>query len=119
VINEHEEPWWNDVSSGKLLIRPPELSLNPTSSHPVATQEELGEGNHEFGLMKYLLSYFEGTFNMPKILRHGASGISSPPKEGVLRICIAIKNPPPSAWIESANLGSNGHYTTVDEIQLR
>jgi hypothetical protein len=26
VIFEHEEPWWNDVDTGRLLIRPPELS---------------------------------------------------------------------------------------------
>jgi len=43
------------ISTGeKLLIRPPELSGNPTSSHLVANQEELGEGNDEFGLTKYL-----------------------------------------------------------------
>jgi hypothetical protein len=30
----------------------------------VAKQEELGEGSDEFGLTKYLCSYFEGIFNM-------------------------------------------------------
>jgi hypothetical protein len=30
-----------------------------------------------------------------KILRHGTSGFSSYPKEGVLRIFIALKNPSP------------------------
>jgi hypothetical protein len=33
-------------------------------SHPVAKHEELGEGNDEFGLTKYLCSYFEGIFNV-------------------------------------------------------
>jgi hypothetical protein len=33
-----------------LLIHPPELSGNPTSSRLVANQEELGEGNDEFSL---------------------------------------------------------------------
>jgi hypothetical protein len=28
-----------------------------------------------------------------KMLRHEADGFTSPPKEGVLRICIALKNP--------------------------
>jgi hypothetical protein len=50
-IYEHGEPWWNDVSKGKLLIHPPELSGNPTSSHLIVNQEELGEGD-EFGLME-------------------------------------------------------------------
>jgi hypothetical protein len=45
--------------------RPPELSSNPTSSHIVKKQEELGEGNDEFGLTKNLFSHFEGFFNMP------------------------------------------------------
>jgi hypothetical protein len=39
-------------------------SSNPTSSHVVAKQEEFGEGNDEFGLTKYLCSYFEVTFYM-------------------------------------------------------
>jgi hypothetical protein len=35
VIHEHEELWWNDIDRGKLLIRSPGLSGNPTSSHLV------------------------------------------------------------------------------------
>jgi hypothetical protein len=49
VIYEHGEPWWNDNDRGKLLICPPELSGNPTSSHLVVIQQELGKGN-EFSL---------------------------------------------------------------------
>jgi hypothetical protein len=41
VIYEHGDPWWSDTERGKLLIRPPELSSNPTSSHLAAKQEEL------------------------------------------------------------------------------
>jgi hypothetical protein len=33
----------NDIDWGKLLIRPPELSSNPTGSHVVAKQEELAK----------------------------------------------------------------------------
>jgi hypothetical protein len=36
--NEHAEPWWNDTHRGKLLIPPPELSGNPTSSLLVASR---------------------------------------------------------------------------------
>jgi hypothetical protein len=32
VVYEHGEPWWNDISRVKLLIFPPELSGNLTSS---------------------------------------------------------------------------------------
>jgi hypothetical protein len=30
VIYEHGEPWWKDIDRQKLLIRPLELSRNPT-----------------------------------------------------------------------------------------
>jgi hypothetical protein len=43
VIYKHGKPWWNDIGRGKLLIRSPELSGNPTSSHLLAKQEELGK----------------------------------------------------------------------------
>jgi hypothetical protein len=53
------------------------------------------------------------------VLRHGADGFISPPKEGVLRIFITLKNPSPSAEFKPANLGSNvkhaNHYTTEDD----
>jgi hypothetical protein len=36
-------------------------------------------------------------------LRHGIDGFTSPPKEGVLRIFFALKNPTASAGFEPAN----------------
>ena len=39
-------------------------------------------------------------------LRHGTDGFTSPPKEGVLRIFFALKNPTASAGFEPANLGN-------------
>jgi hypothetical protein len=50
VKYEYGEPWWNDIDRLILLIRPPELSRHSLSSHLVANQEELGEGNDKFGL---------------------------------------------------------------------
>jgi hypothetical protein len=50
VIYKNEEPWWNDISSGNLLICPPELSGNPTSSHQVAKKMEREKGNDELAL---------------------------------------------------------------------
>jgi hypothetical protein len=43
----HGEPWWNDIDKEKLLICPPEIFGNPTSSLLVASQEKLGEGNYK------------------------------------------------------------------------
>ena len=45
-------------------------------------------------------------------LRHGTNGFTSIPKEGVLRIFFALKNPTPSAGFEPANLGTKGQYAT-------
>jgi hypothetical protein len=41
------------------------------------------------------LKYLKGSLTYRKILRHGTSGFTSHPKEGVLRIFIALKNPSP------------------------
>jgi hypothetical protein len=32
MIHEHGESCWNNTDKGKLIIRPPELSGNPTST---------------------------------------------------------------------------------------
>jgi len=45
-------------------------------------------------------------------LRRGTDGFTSPPKEGVLRIFFALKNPTASAGFEPANLGTNGQHAT-------
>jgi hypothetical protein len=60
----------------------------------------------------------KGFLTCHKIL-HGADSFTYPPKEGVLRIFVALKNPSASAGIERVNLVSNGkhasHYTTEDD----
>jgi hypothetical protein len=45
-------------------------------------------------------------------LRHGTDGFTSPPKEAMLRIFFALKNPTASARFEPANLGTKGQHTT-------
>ena len=42
-------------------------------------------------------------------LRHGTNGFTSLPKEGVVRIFFALKNPTASAGFEPANLGTKNH----------
>jgi hypothetical protein len=41
VMCEHGQQLWDNIDKRKLLIRPPELSGNPTSHHPVASREEV------------------------------------------------------------------------------
>jgi hypothetical protein len=45
-------------------------------------------------------------FTCRKILRHEADGFTSPPKEGVLRIFIALKYASPRPGLKSRTLGS-------------
>ena len=45
-------------------------------------------------------------------LRHGTEAFTSPPKEGVLRIFFALKNPTAFVVFEPANLGTKGQYAT-------
>jgi hypothetical protein len=70
--HEHGKPWWN-IDRGRLLIRPPQLSNNPTRR----------------------------------------VSFTSSPKEGVLRIVIAIKYPSPYTDFEPASLGSSGKHIII------
>ena len=59
-------------------------------------------------------------------LRHGTDGFTSPPKEGVLRIFFALKNPAAKVGFEPADLGTKGQHATskppkplIGEVTLR
>ena len=45
-------------------------------------------------------------------LRHGTDSFTSPPKEGVLRIFFALKNPTASVGFEPAILGTKSRHAT-------
>ena len=45
-------------------------------------------------------------------VRHGTNGFTSLPKEGVLRIFSALKNPTASAGFEPANSGTKDQHAT-------
>jgi hypothetical protein len=77
VIYQHGGTRWSVIDRRKL-IRPPGLS-GSTISKAGGT----GEGNREFGLMKYLYSHFEAILICRKILRHGTTATL---KEVELRI---------------------------------
>jgi hypothetical protein len=51
------------------------------------------------------LKYLKGSLTCHKILRHGTSGFTSHPKEGVLLIFIAFKNPSPRPCLNPRPLG--------------
>jgi hypothetical protein len=49
---------------------------------------------------------------MPQIYDIGQTALLSLPKEGVLKIFFAFKNPMASAGFEPANLGTKGQHAT-------
>jgi hypothetical protein len=59
---------------------------------------------------QYICTTLQGSLKYRKIIRHGADGFTSPLKEGVLRIFIALKNPSLSAGFEPANRESNSKH---------
>jgi hypothetical protein len=87
--------------------------------HLVGTLKETGrEMTAEFCL-SVSLSQLKGSLICRKILRYGAEGFTSTPKEVVLRIFIALKTSSLWAGSEPANIGSNvnndNHYTTEND----
>jgi hypothetical protein len=100
----------------KFLVRPPELSGNPTHSHLVTKQNELGKERINFASRRIFDHTLKGFLTCRKVLHHVSEGFTSPPKKVALRIFISPKIPSPSVVIGLANLGSNGkhasHYIT-------
>jgi hypothetical protein len=101
------------------MLHPPEFSALVAAEIPSSEAGRiLARHVRQFGL--------EGSFRTSrvlltcrKILRHGADGFTSLPKEVVLRIFIALKYPSSSAGFEPVNLMSNGknnnHYTIEND----
>jgi hypothetical protein len=79
--------------------------------HLLAKQENLGENGPGILLTKYFV--LVGFLACRKILRHGTDSFTSSPKEVVLWIFIALKNPSLAAWFEHVSLESNGKHATI------
>jgi hypothetical protein len=67
---------------------------NSTTSHLVSNRR-YGRKEWKFNIAKYFCSYLQVICTCRKILRHGGFSFTSPPKEGVLRIFMALKSPSP------------------------
>jgi hypothetical protein len=73
------------------LVHQSSLTVLPTDTSGASRGNGQRGENFAYQYPKYL----KGFLTCRKILRHGTSSFTSHPKEGVLRIYIAIKNPPP------------------------
>jgi hypothetical protein len=83
-----------------------QYSGGPVSRYISGESRRRGEGNEN--LVSPSPWDFKRFLTCRKILRHGTSGFTSHPKECVLRIFIALKNPSP--W-PGSTFGSSGKYT--------
>ena len=63
-------------------------------------------------MAKWCLGYAPRVLLRAANLRHGTDNFTSLPKEGLLRIFMAFKNPTASAGFEPANLGIRGQHAT-------
>jgi hypothetical protein len=88
-----------------FLIHPPELSGKSRQTHLVAKQREIWREWSVNSADEVCLSCFAG-LTCCKILRHGAGGFTSPPKEGVPRIIISpLKMYRPRPGLNQRTLG--------------
>jgi hypothetical protein len=86
MISTGKNFWFINQSS--LAILSAELSISKAG--------RTGEGN-EFNLRNIFVRASKGfVFNVKQNVTHRADGFTSPPKKGVLRIFVALKNPSPS-----------------------
>jgi hypothetical protein len=76
------------ISTGELLIRSTELFGDPTSSHLVAEHKDLAKAMN-LAVRSIFVHTSMGFLTYRQVLRHGAD-FTSPPKEGVLRLFIAL-----------------------------
>jgi hypothetical protein len=92
-----QPPLLSGVPVSRHLWQPLVLSGGPATRDISGASGRTGEGNEN---LVYLSPWdFKRSFTCHKILRHGTSSFTSHPKEGVLRIFIALKNPSP--WLGS------------------
>jgi hypothetical protein len=94
--------WWywlglTPNSSTRVLWQPPVLPGSPVSRDISGVSRRMDKGNEN---LVYSSPWdVKRSLTCHKILRHGTSGFTSHPKEGVLRTFIALKNPLP--WLGS------------------
>jgi hypothetical protein len=90
-------------SSTRVLWQPPVLSGGLVSRYISGASRRMGEGNEN--LFYSSPWYFKRFLTCCKILRHGISVFTSHPKEGALRIFIALKNSSPWPGLKPRPLG--------------
>jgi hypothetical protein len=110
AMYECEEPWWNYVDRGNWLST---RALWQSYQQSYSIKSGGTWRKKWIWPSKYLCSYFEVIFTCRKILRHGVDDSTSPPKEGVLRNFIILKNPSPRQGLNLRTLGPVSNTLTI------
>jgi hypothetical protein len=99
-----------------MMMMPPGDNSSLVHQNSVASlsAETSGEsrrnGRRSDNFAYQYLKYHKVSLTCRKILRHGTSGFTSYPKEGVLRIFIALKIQSPQPGLKPRPLGQMGPY---------
>jgi hypothetical protein len=102
----------------------PDFMENLPAESSGSKQEKRGKGMMNFALRSIFVRTCKWLFTCRNILRHGASGFTSPPKEVMFQIFIALKNltlwhgmnPRTLTLMASAlNLSPSGRHTWRDQ----
>jgi hypothetical protein len=83
------------------LVHQSSLAVLPAETSGASKRNGRRSENFAYQYLKYL----KGSSTCRKILRHGTSGFTSHPKESLLRIFIALKNPSPRPCLNPRPLG--------------
>jgi hypothetical protein len=118
VVHPPGDTWaWRTMvelyQQGKTPVSPTTALRKSYQQSSSSRVGRTGEGNDEFCLTKYLFHTSKGSLTCHKFLRDGADSFTFPPKEGVLQIFIALKNPSPSAGFHPRTLDSMASTLTI------
>jgi hypothetical protein len=83
------------------LVCQSSLAVLPAETSEASRRNGQRSENFAYQYLKYLKS----SLTCRKLLRHVTSGFTSHPKQDVLRIFIALKNPSPRPWLNTRPLG--------------
>jgi hypothetical protein len=112
----YEQTRWNDIDTVNSESSRALWQFYQQSSSINAG--ETGEENKTMNLSLRIIFVHtsKGSWTCRKILRYGADGFTSPPKEGVLRIFIAFKTSSPQLGLNQQTLGPMRRTLTITPL---
>jgi hypothetical protein len=112
-IYEYGKPRRNYIDREKLLILPPELFSNPTSSYTAVSRGDGRRKSRIWPCEVFLFILSKWYFIFLELLRPLASSFTYPPKEGVLLSFVALKNQSPCPGLNVRTLNQMPSTLTI------